>query len=201
MPLNELIQRVQELDEKAQAGPWTTAFRVMGGYDCMSDSVDVIGADGMSIVNVDLGRKPTEKRVEQANSIVSLIAEYRTLAPQLAAALEASQRETQRLQHQEWRLLNGSACEIGATNHSVADYMKHWEERALKAERETQEARDIARLVGRIYFYGGFKAETVNERELERRLRKAGCFYENEQQVLDDPISSWPRETDTGESK
>jgi hypothetical protein len=42
----------------------------------------------------------------------------------------------------------------------------------------------IARLIGEIFYYGNFKAETFNERELEKLLRKTGHLYETEEQVL-----------------
>lgn len=42
----------------------------------------------------------------------------------------------------------------------------------------------IAHLIGSIFFYGNFKAETFNERELESLLRKVGRFYESEEQVI-----------------
>lgn len=44
--------------------------------------------------------------------------------------------------------------------------------------------REIARLIGCIFFYGGFKAETRNERDLEALLRRTGNFYETEAQLL-----------------
>ena len=44
--------------------------------------------------------------------------------------------------------------------------------------------RAIARLIGSIFFYGNFKAETANERALESLLRKTGNFYETEDEVL-----------------
>lgn len=42
----------------------------------------------------------------------------------------------------------------------------------------------IAHLIGSIFFYGNFKAETFNERELESLLRKVSRFYESEEQVI-----------------
>lgn len=67
-----------------------------------------------------------------------------------------------------------------------------YESRLREVEQERDATKDALRVVGRIYFYGGFKAETVNERELEQRLRKLGCFYESEEQLLNDPVASWP---------
>lgn len=51
----------------------------------------------------------------------------------------------------------------------------------------------IAHLIGSIFFYGDFKAETFNERELERLLRKIGRFYQSESEVLaGDPVEPTP---------
>ena len=46
------------------------------------------------------------------------------------------------------------------------------------------DARRICELIGSIYFYGNFRAETANERELELLLRKHGYFFENEDQLM-----------------
>lgn len=45
------------------------------------------------------------------------------------------------------------------------------------------DATRIAELIGSIFFYGNFKAETYNERELETLLRKHGFFFETEDQL------------------
>lgn len=42
--------------------------------------------------------------------------------------------------------------------------------------------RRIAWLIGSIFCFGGFKAETVNERELEKLLRENGTFWETPSQ-------------------
>lgn len=39
--------------------------------------------------------------------------------------------------------------------------------------------KEIAELIGTIYVHGNFIAETFNERELEKRLRKVGCFWDS----------------------
>lgn len=44
---------------------------------------------------------------------------------------------------------------------------------------ELTRLREIARLIGSIFVYGGFEAETYNERELERLLRAQGTFWES----------------------
>jgi len=44
--------------------------------------------------------------------------------------------------------------------------------------------REIARLIGSIFFYGNFKAETFNEQKLEQLLRKVGFFFESDEQVI-----------------
>ena len=47
-----------------------------------------------------------------------------------------------------------------------------------------RDAESIAILIGCIFFYGNFKAETSNERALESLLRKNGFFFESEEAVL-----------------
>lgn len=42
----------------------------------------------------------------------------------------------------------------------------------------------ICFLIGSIYFYGNFKAETANERELEKLLREEGFFFDSEDQLM-----------------
>lgn len=46
------------------------------------------------------------------------------------------------------------------------------------------DAHRICGLIGSIYFYGNFIAETVNERKLEALLRKHGYFFESEDDLL-----------------
>jgi hypothetical protein len=46
------------------------------------------------------------------------------------------------------------------------------------------DARRICELIGSIYYYGNFRAETANERELESLLRKHGYFFETEGQLM-----------------
>ena len=42
----------------------------------------------------------------------------------------------------------------------------------------------VCELVSSIYFYGGFKAETHNERELVDLLSKLGYMYKNEDELI-----------------
>ncbi len=42
----------------------------------------------------------------------------------------------------------------------------------------------VCELIGSIYFYGNFRAETANERELEALLRKLGYFFDSEEQLM-----------------
>lgn len=43
----------------------------------------------------------------------------------------------------------------------------------------------VAELIGSIFFYGDFKAETHNERELEKELRALGYFFESEDELME----------------
>ncbi len=58
----------------------------------------------------------------------------------------------------------------------------------MNSEITTTPERDYRRvleLIGSIFYHGHFKAETLNERELETLLRKHGYFFENEAQLMD----------------
>ncbi|WP_258127495.1 hypothetical protein [Achromobacter anxifer] len=45
--------------------------------------------------------------------------------------------------------------------------------------RDAERLRRIAWLIGSIFVHGDFKAETVNERELEKLLRENGTFWDS----------------------
>ena len=49
---------------------------------------------------------------------------------------------------------------------------------AEEYKRDAERYRKIANLIGNIFVHGNFKAETYNERELEKLLREVGCFWE-----------------------
>jgi len=55
------------------------------------------------------------------------------------------------------------------------------------AELDAARYRHIALLIGSIFFHGDFKAETYNERELEKCLRDVGCFWETQQAMKGKP--------------
>ena len=62
--------------------------------------------------------------------------------------------------------------------------LKYTEQHAADLEAENLEAeilalRKIAGLIGAIFVYGGFKAETYNERELKKLLRETGNFWKS----------------------
>lgn len=54
----------------------------------------------------------------------------------------------------------------------------------------------VAELIGSIFFYGNFKAETYSEREIENELRALGYFFETEDELMaklhPDPESELP---------
>lgn len=78
-----------------------------------------------------------------------------------------------------------------ATGYSAWDAHKHaerwqgWQARAALSADGGQDKRDaerlsqIAWLIASIFVHGGFKAETYNERELERLLRENGTFFDS----------------------
>ncbi len=61
-------------------------------------------------------------------------------------------------------------------------------EAVSRLTQENERLKMIAQLIGRIYFYGNFKAETFNERQLEVLLREVGCRYLTEDEILNDPV-------------
>lgn len=64
----------------------------------------------------------------------------------LSAEVKTILRERDNLKQEVERLKTMSVCELGAHNNSVRDYMGHWEGRALTAERERDQWREIARI-------------------------------------------------------
>lgn len=54
-----------------------------------------------------------------------------------------------------------------------------WKTRASSSRAEVERLRRIAFLIGSIFVHGEFKAETFNERELERLLREQGTFFDS----------------------
>ena len=68
--------------------------------------------------------------------------------------------------------LTAELARISAINAGISD-----ENAALRADAER--LNKIAHLIGSIFVYGGFKAETHNETELEKLLRENGTFWES----------------------
>lgn len=44
--------------------------------------------------------------------------------------------------------------------------------------------KEIADLISRIFYYGGFKAETINERILERKLTEVGLWPTSQNEII-----------------
>lgn len=62
----------------------------------------------------------------------------------------------------------------------MADFaMQHATQARADLEAENARLRKIAWLIGSIFVHGNFKAETGNERELEKLLRENGTFWES----------------------
>jgi hypothetical protein len=54
----------------------------------------------------------------------------------------------------------------------------------MSMQSEVERLRHIAFLIGNIYYYGNFKAETGNERELESLLIASGFRYKTQDEVM-----------------
>lgn len=55
----------------------------------------------------------------------------------------------------------------------------------MALQSEVERLSEIAFLIGNIYYYGNFKAETGNERDLEGLLIQCGYRYRTEDEVLE----------------
>ena len=66
---------------------------------------------------------------------------------------------------------------IGFTTVPV-DFARTLEKENAALRKDAEKYRKIAELIGTIFVHGNFKAETSNERELEKLLREVGCFWE-----------------------
>jgi len=86
---------------------------------------------------------------------------------------------------------------IEAANRTATQLIQ--ENSALAAE--NAELKEIARLIGSIFFYGGFKAETYNEKKLETLLRKIGFLFENESQVITEEQATPPQAPAVGDDE
>lgn len=53
------------------------------------------------------------------------------------------------------------------------------------AKRECDAQKRVLELIGSIFFYGQFKAQTPNEKELEQVLKELGYFFETEDQLIE----------------
>ena len=49
---------------------------------------------------------------------------------------------------------------------------------------EEKDYKKLFELIGATFFYGDFVAETYNEREIEKILRKYGYFFETEDELM-----------------
>lgn len=76
---------MMEAGRKWTPSPWRVEFSEMGGYDCMSDALDVKSGDDMGhVFTKDLGQNPKPERVEQIRADLTLAA----AAPDLYEALD-----------------------------------------------------------------------------------------------------------------
>lgn len=63
---------------------------------------------------------------------------------------------------------------------------------ASVTEQEVEKLRMVADLISRIYHYGNFKAETHNERKLEKLLNELGLYPTTEDKILSRSLLNHP---------
>lgn len=79
-----------------------------------------------------------------------------------ASALDTARAEIERLRHDNEMLTTGGIIEVAVRNPSVADYMRHWEGRAEKAESALTAAQErIAELEGALKPFALISSEGV----------------------------------------
>ena len=66
-----------------------------------------------------------------------------------------------------------------SSEHLQNDVRNYATQARADLEDEVARLRKIAWLIGSIFVHGNFKAETYNERELEKMLRENGTFWES----------------------
>lgn len=111
-PIRTLLARVKELDEKATSAPWEK----IQGHLSHPEGYDVAGKDGVGVIQECCGY--TGSIAEPADA--DLITEYRTLAPQLARALEAVLEAHKKVPVYEWCAFNlpsADECHLGDDEH------------------------------------------------------------------------------------
>jgi len=104
------------------------------------------------------------------------IAEHREAAT--SADLVSAERLAECLDDIE-RLHAADSLRMKEYNILVAENRKLSSENGLLGD-----SKRVCELIGSIYYYGHFVAETANERELEALLRKLGYFFESEDQLM-----------------
>ena len=130
---------------------------------------------------------------------MTLIERLRSVDDQYCAsaadAIEALQAENERLKEAVAEFKKpGEGDSLIGTAARILNVKLIQERDALAAKLVTLEAdaerlNRIAWLIGSIFVHGNFKAETCNERELERLLRENGTFWDTLQD-FDDAIDA-----------
>jgi hypothetical protein len=102
-----------------------------------------------------------------------------------AEILSETEREIQRLRWENDMLTKGGIIEVAIRNRSVAEYMEHWESRALKAEAQLQEREMEALTLADIV------AIECDEREILAREECARRGIDPDEICADGGIEAW----------
>lgn len=98
----------------------------------------------------------------------------------------------------KWSIKSGSILASLIELQDARAALSATEQRAEAMGRDAARYQQICFLIGSIFFHGSFKAETHNERKLEKLLREAGYFYETQAEMDTALASSAGNSTEHG---
>lgn len=123
--LRAAAERVLALAEKATPGPWMVdATKALGAYGVWTDYATHPGHDGTGYGTEICSMRPADLERRARDADAPLIAEYRTLAPQLAKAVSS-------LLALQGRVAGLEAACRAAYDHAVNDPMARLDQRQL----------------------------------------------------------------------
>lgn len=91
----------------------------------------------------------------------------------------ASAQDDAKVYHFEQRSRFGPWIEVETPTERSVEFVQRADAPAAGDALDLLRLRRIAWLIGSIFVHGGFKAETGNERELEKLLRENGTFWDS----------------------